>query len=627
MKSNLFSKWLMLTVGFFLLMVILSLLSGIANSCITTYPIDGSVGVPNGYTEISAYNSVGTGFTVNPIISGNTYQTTNTFLSYYWDSDLHKNVYYPVSSCLSLVYKPLQDYIPNADYQAQVTGSEVFTFSTNHLFSVGETVVKQTANYMRHKPVSAICPQGSVTVWQDKDLGVIAQRSDLNSNKIGPEIVVTANAKFYSRDIGPSVAMNTSCQFVIAFMKDWNYWNIEHMDLYVKKYNWNGTLLVTSYINKVWPDYVRQHKDSYQMQYDVSSPSVGIDSAGNYVVSFIMPKCFDRGCDMCKVGQYQCDNYVMAWKYSADGTVITKLGDTKNTDGNVWTPYGPSFIIVNKIPFMSSNYITRDLSAGCFNQGSAYDCPYHSHVSMSDSNIVVTWIEGEGNMGGDNAAGGGWSNAFKDDPLIRVFTNAGVAVTAEKPMATTQGTKGFDHWAVSSSVNNSGQIVGSWVEKYRPNSTLKQQTDVIGRFMNPDGTWRGDEFVVNEDRNYEQYNPGVTINDRNEVMYGWLSYGTHCGGLGVYAKMFDFNTGNGLTNQFRVNTFNDIIVDVEEDNNVNQSIYTWSFNTSLSSNSFGDFIVTYQYPNRMFLNSASKAGIVASYGEGNQIRSNLFINP
>lgn len=618
------------------LIIIFLLFSAVrASACILSYPEDGHVGMPAGYNEISA-QVTNTGMYLTPSISGSTYNTTNTFLSYYYLDQYSKNVYNPPTTCNSLVFRPTQDFADETNYFAQVVGSEGFSFTTDpYLFSAGETTFKTYPSPSHHKPVSAMCDTMSVKVWQEKTLGIRAQRYefiyDANGNFIeerplGAEIAVGNSSAFYSPDIGPSVAMNKSCQFVIGYMKDWNYRNLNYMDLWAKKYDKNGNLLTSTYINRSWPDYVIQHKSLYLMQYDVSSPSVGIDSSGAYVVNVVVPKCY-LSCSGCtKVKNYACDNYVMAWRYSPDGSTVTNLGSNENIINNVWTPYGSTFYPVNKVPFMDSNYNTRNLSAGCYGEGSAYDCPYHSHVAMSDYGIIVSWVEGQGNFGSDG------NTAYYDDLLVRLFRNdaAGTPITPEKPMHTKQGTKQFDHWSPMCSINDTGKAACVGVCKYcngmQTNPTI-EMTDVFGRFMNPDGSWRsGIEFVVPEKNNYEQYNPAVAINNDNEVLFSWLSYGTDCGGYGVYSKLFDWNTGSALVDQFRVNTFNGLIVDTEEDVNVAQSNYTWSFSIGTAGNSRGDFLVTYPYPNYLYLNPASKAGIPASYGQGYSIKSNLLLS-
>jgi len=91
--------------------------------------------MPSGYNEISA-QVANTGMFLTPSTSGTTYNATNTFLSYYYLDGYSKNVYNPLTTCNSLVFRPTQDFANNTNYLAQVVGSEGFSFTTDpYLFS------------------------------------------------------------------------------------------------------------------------------------------------------------------------------------------------------------------------------------------------------------------------------------------------------------------------------------------------------------------------------------------------------------------------------------------------------------------------------------------------------------
>lgn len=646
---------------FITIFVIVTLFTTEIYSQLLTYPNSGDVGIPAGYIEINA-QIPNTNMYLNPTVNGSPSLNTCTQISYTFSGFLDgyaNNVYNPPTTCNSLVYKPLQNYASNTNYFMTLMGYGGFPFSTNSFTMLTPQVFKIITTSSHMKPSGAVCDKGTAKIWQVKDAGIYGQRfefiKDINGIVVGERPYGNewriAPASYYSSRIGPNISMNASCDFAVIFMNDWNAQNVNYADIFVKIYNWNNAAGNFNYYipryavtqHKSWAQYITDNKWQYQMQMSIGSPTVSILDSGEFIFSATIPKGW-KWCDSsdtpCKHGEYFADNYVMGWKYRADISSFIKLGDTKNTTNNTQTPYGTDFKILNKIPFYTATgtFVVRDQSGGCFGQGHNSDCAYHQNLSCSSYGCIHSWVEGFGNYGGDkiklNGITSTWNGkdrAYYDDLVFRLTKNdaAGTSITEEIPMFRKQGAYQFDHWSPGGDINDLGHIATVGVCKYcttMQTQPLKQLTDVIGSFVNPNGTNRTDEFSVFEDSIGEQWNPAVAINNFDEVLYCTKSANTDCGGYGVYCKMYDWNTGAALTNQFRVNPFNSLKVDTEEDQNTEQSYTEWSFPLSVKADrKTGNFLITYSYPNDEYVNPASRLGIAASYGKGTIAMSTLLI--
>jgi hypothetical protein len=623
-----------------------------------SYPDNGDIGIPSGYVEMNTQVPQ-TDFYINPNIDGvvswsNNTKISYTFSGYTGEHGYANNIYNAPTTCPSLVRKPTQDFASGTDYFATPFGYGGFGFTTNPTFKMLPPFTFKTITVPAHmKPSGAICNKGTVKTWQDKD-GIHAQRyafvfdtdgiSPIGETPYRSEILI-AGASYYSPNVGANLSMNPSCTFAVAYYKDWDTKNLNYMDLWATVTEWGDVSPWLTYkinINKTWNSYVLNNKSSYQMQYSIGSPAISIIDDGKVRLNAVVPKCW-KWCtgNLCKVREWFCDNYVMGWDYGSSLVpTIKDIGDNSNIVNNYISPYGAYFKPLNKSPFYSATgaFVVRDQSGGCFGQGANSDCPYYSGMRCSNFGCVFFWAEGEGNFGGDKiklngvtTLWEGYKKAYYDDLVFRMTRNDAnnTMITQELPMFTKQGTNKFDHWSAGADINDIGHVAVVGVVKY-PNGMqtepLKEQTDVIGNFVNATGAKTGAEFRVFEENIGEQWDSSVAINNQDEVLFCAKSYGTDCGGYGIYCRMYDWNTRLPLTNTFRVNSFNSLIFDTEEDQNTAQSYGEWSFPVSTQANrQTGDFSVTYSYPNYEWINNKSKLGIPASYGAGYEVQSTLLI--
>ena len=269
-----------------------------------------------------------------------------------------------------------------------------------------------------------------------------------------------------------------------------------------------------------------------------STPSVGFDSAGNYVVAW-----HSRNQDGSGYGIY-------AQRFDAAGKAVgseflvntTTDGDQSNPtvavapdgrfviawqsngqDGSGWGVYAQRFTADGEKDggeFLVNTYTNSDQTSP-------------SAAMDKDGNFIIVWrsqsqdTANNGGIFGQRYLADGTPNGTE----FWICSNAAPDQYRPKVAVVNSGVK-------------SGQFVVTWDDG----------NTVYARRFDADGSAVGDEFVVPSDGNFQQYAPAVGIDGNGNFAIAWHNNGQDGSSWGIYAQRFSAN-GALLGEQFRVNTY------------------------------------------------------------------------
>jgi hypothetical protein len=544
----------------------------------SVYPENFGVGLPI-TTQIAVVLDVpismaGVSFSISPnvpgfpSVAGSVSAEECEVLSYKYTPLLN----YKLNKCFRIVFTPANTLDPGVLYTAEIRDGEfgppfVWSFKVGTMSVSPEQVIEtEIASYTR--PDTGICSLGAVLVWQKKGVGILAQLFDSEKQPFG-DVIKIAGPEFYSPNIGPDVAMDNNCDWIVGYQNDIALTKDTTIIYIAKRYDFDGNMLPSPQpiLHTIQPGVAAHLDDFYKTQKFIGGIRVATSPSGKYfAVVYPAQYCFEQcgGSDsywyggkgsVCKVAQYRCDNYMMGNIYDSNN-VPTVLGDNKRTKagGNILAPF--AIKIINDIPFFDKDYNTLDLGGGC---GS--DCAYYPDLCMSESVLGVTWTEYKGTNGGYPQLA-----KFDDIEMWAYDIQTGKS-TNEIRVNMLQGAR-YDHWLSSCAASDSGYLTVFFNARYLTNVPGKERAqremDVYARIMDPDHKWlTKTEFLVNDPSNTasEQHAASVSMDDATKkIRFFWLGNGPL--GPGVYTKQFDY-AGLALTSEGRLTPPNHIRLNME----------------------------------------------------------------
>lgn len=528
-------------------------------------------------------------------------------------------------TCYSLFVEPKDMLTPGAQYYVNVSNEEfsyTWTFKTSAdiVMSKDYQVVGQAdMNFSSPgfpKPVGAVGPDGIPWyVWQERDgVHVLKEGS--------PEVLL--NFMQYSDIKGPDIAVDQvtgeayvvgMTNFPLQYYSLFNEGSMLNIAYYLSKLNADGTY------NKgtVWfytvPTYIYTYSDHYGMQ--LSMFGMNVDAYGGKVVAVHqIPYCQGGGGNRY-LGA--CHNYIIGKVFDSNLNMLFQLGDQSEVSRtDIWgTPFREN--VINDSPYSGGGY-----SNGCGTSGSAYDCPYHTRVSMSALGILVTWMEYDGNL----------PSVRLDDIGFRIFGPNGESYTGEMQANTNVGsTSGYDQWAAVPAINNNGVSAIVYLDRVRSDMGYKDGADIIVVLFDLGGRRMTQEIRVNQTRLNDQINPSVDWIDDENLLVTWMSVCQDCGGQGQYARIYKFKNGvlAPVGDEFRWNDLNYVKLNTEElisrhhhypEMLTDVTFSLWSEAGSIGCNGVGSCVLTYSL--RDIANETKNISDyknVASYGKSSEVRA------
>ncbi|MBI5664350.1 MAG: thrombospondin type 3 repeat-containing protein [Nitrospirae bacterium] len=610
-----------------------------AATVLSTHPDRYAIGVPT-YLPISvrldsAVNPANVNISFIPPLAGISidYKDDCNILSYYYSSTTP--VYRALENCYRLVFSTSDDLLPGTMYTATVSGGGIapysWIFTTGDLRPVsGEFAVKTYGYPSKRKPAVAMNANGAyVVVWQDSSIGIRAQRFNASGSPVGSEIPV-ASSVYYSEYHGPSVAMNDSGEFVVAF-KDNIYDGCSQQPLiiywYVYKYSSNGNYMGGWYLWHYLPnDY--DDEELRNVIRPVGGPSVGIDASGRYIIVYAAPTCMDR----CDDGNscLRCDNSIFAGLVSADSLSFTRLGDYHFTHlgGNEYWARSYNTPMISQPPHPDYEWTENDHCLFF-----TYNYAYYPTVAMApNGTFVVTWLEFQCYE---------WDNV-----KARIYNSDGSPRTDKFQVNDYYGMLGLcDQEYPTPAINNNGNIAVVWGDRYRPSNPniWLDASDVYGRLYNyysisSDGqrTFANqvtNEFQINNSAAHttahDQWGPNIAMNENGDFTVAWQSNGQDGGGHGIYARRYN-SSATPISNEFRVNSYNSTMLDMEKHSNestypINEPSKTiWNEKPGVAINQYGDFVIAWGSYEYEHVNS-DRWGGMAGYGDGYGVYANYYM--
>ncbi len=173
----------------------------------------------------------------------------------------------------------------------------------------------------------------------------------------------------------------------------------------------------------------------------------------------------------------------------------------------------------------------------------------------SDNHVIITWEETRGN----------------DDIFVRIFDSTGNPLTNEYRVDQDLGTNEAGQPVIATDGNNN--FIIAWTDYRNGNG------DIFARRFNINGAPLGNEFRIDQDTvlNHAE-TPKIATDSNNNFIITWMDY--RSGHADIFARIFN-NNGVPLSDEFRVNQFTDFSPGEEADDPAiatdsnNHIIITW----------------------------------------------------
>ncbi len=363
----------------------------------------------------------------------------------------------------------------------------------------------------------------------------------------------TANVQQTFADSGRSAAIDPYGNFVVV-------WSGQGQDgdptgkhnVYAQRYNSTGQALGSAILVNV------------NTAGDQRSPSVAVDSAGNFVVTWSTKSTDTSG-----------DTYgVRARRFSAAGVALTgELSVNTTSAGEQDYTSVASDAAGNFVATWSSQnqdgsgwgvYARRYSAAGAALSGeflvNVYtnsDQKYSAAAMDADGDFVIVWTEKYSDTD--------W------DVYGRRFDKNGVAQGGEFVVTNSA----YNEQDVAVAMDSAGNFVVTW-------SRLNQDGSgwgVYAQRFSASGVALGSAFRVNGTTAGDQLDSSVTRAANGDFLVTWASNGQDGSGWGVYARQFEAD-GTALDGEFRVNTTTsgDQTSATAAINNSGRAVVVWSGN-------------------------------------------------
>jgi large repetitive protein len=179
--------------------------------------------------------------------------------------------------------------------------------------------------------------------------------------------------------------------------------------------------------------------------------------------------------------------------------------------------------------------------------------PTRSVAMAADGSFAVTWS----GQGQDEQNPGDWG------VYVRFFNQDGTPKSGEirvtdnttNPNADTN--EGNQTTSSIALLDNGNYVITFTDDSFNPIALDGDLNGVIARIYQPDGTAVGDQFLVSQRTENNQYNSSIATSANGNFVVTWVWSNANAGGdsdNGVRARVFDRN-GVAISNEFKVNTY------------------------------------------------------------------------
>ena len=359
-----------------------------------------------------------------------------------------------------------------------------------------------------------------VIVWKSygedgSNDGVFGRRFDHSGVPLGAEFQVNTFTTGPQRQ--PAVAVDPAGDFVVVW-SSYDQLGTGQTDVFGQRYDAAGVAQGGEF-----------HVNTYSSK--ARRPSIGMDSSGNFVVSWqsddedgsgrgIFAQRFNSAGarlgtefqvntyttgdqEVPIVGLNGTGDFVIAWTSpSEDGSGLGVFAQRYDSAG---TPQGGEFQV--------NTYTTGDQAVSGVGLDSA-------------GNFVVVWTS----LGQDGSGYGAFGKRYD---------STGAAQGGEFPINTyTTGGQG----APVVAMNASGEFVVTWISDGQDGSAY----GIVGQRFDASGRRVGTEFQVNTYTTGVQGTPAVSMDDSGNFAVVWTSEGQDGSGAGVFAKRGEFNAAQPM---------------------------------------------------------------------------------
>ncbi|MGD9647322.1 MAG: PKD domain-containing protein [Pirellulales bacterium] len=406
---------------------------------------------------------------------------------------------------------------------------------TEQLVNVGNTTGAQ-----QQPKVASDSAGNYVVTWTGVTTGagtdIYAQRYNAAGATIGGPWVV--NSTPAGDQSFSDIAMNASGTFVVTWVSTGQDGSGD--GVYAQRYDSSGVAQGSEFRVNVFTNF------------DQNLPSVGIDSAGNFVVAWQSGTVDGSG---SQDGDF---TGVYARRYAANGTALD-AGDVlintatdyfqgapsvaMNPSGSyaiAWTDirlvsFFPTILIEGDV------YIRRYNSAGVVQSINGSTNPFRvnnttddnqvgAQVAMDDTgNFVVVW--GDDRELPDLEAG-------RHDVYMRRFSSTGAVLSSE---AIVNQFTNFDQYLSTVAMDGNGNFIVTWFSGDLNNANNNQDGSSLGvyaRRYTSAGTADGNEFRVNTFTTGSQSEPQLALNTAGQAVIVWTSVGQDGSLEGVYSQQY-----------------------------------------------------------------------------------------
>ncbi|MBX9789471.1 MAG: PKD domain-containing protein, partial [Pirellulales bacterium] len=404
---------------------------------------------------------------------------------------------------------------------------------TEQLVNVGNT-----AGVQDQPKVASDSAGNYVVTWTGDTTGagtdIYAQRYDAAGATIGGPWVVNSTAA--GNQSFSDVAMNGSGTFVVSWVSAGQDGSGD--GVYAQRYDSSGVAQGSEFRVNVFTNY------------DQNLPSVGIDSAGNFVVAWESGTTDNTG---NQDGDFMG---VYARRFAADGTALNAndvlINSTtayfQGAPSVTMNPSGSYAISWTDISFNLSTlsiegdvYVRRYNSTGTVQTINGSTNPFRvnnttannqvgAQVAMDDSgNFVVIWL--------DDRELPDLETGYHD-VYMRRFSSTGAVLSSE---ARVNQFTNFDQNLATLAMDGSGNFIVTWFSGDYNNAGNTQDGSSLGvyaRRYTSAGAADGNAFQVNTYTTGSQSEPQLTISGTGQAIIVWTSVGQDGSGEGVYSQRY-----------------------------------------------------------------------------------------